>query len=508
MAARHVTATQAIPHDLYLEQSLLAIALGGISGQARAVAHLVELDLAVWYKPSHATIADAIRRIAAAGRDVDLVSVTAQLRDDGMLDHIGGNKALLELATAPETSSNPDTAAKQLADLAQRRRVLTIASDLSDLAARSDAGTALASARDLLDHEMRAIDRPTNLEVPDIAKVVAGNLEPETTTILTRRDGMALLYPGRLHSFSAEPEAGKSWIALAACVEVITAGGAAIYVDWEDTPTGIISRCLALGTPAADLVERFAYVRPLGTWGPAEVIHMATLCSTYYPDLVVLDGVAEALQRDGLAENEAADWVSWVERVARPIARTGATVVMLDHVTKTPDGRGRYARGTGAKLASIDGAAYELHVTRPFSRNEAGAFEVLLNKDRLGFIRGDSRKVAVATLTPHAGGARVEFELYSPDAAPAVGFRPTEAMEHLSEVLETGDLDLKAAAAQMPTRVRKPTVTQALAALVREGYVEERHIGGKRVLHSVRPFRRHPTDTDTPPIDADRRLDF
>lgn len=498
--------TPRIPHDLEAERALLGAALCEIPNAVDAVA---TLPPNTWYKPAHGHIAHAITQLTTTGHPTDTITVADHLRRDHLLDTIGGAHNLIVIQGAAGGVAHPPTHARILADLAARRRVITLAHDLTQLAHHADPGTALLSARDLLDTEARTAQRTTNLEIPDMTAILNGNLDVEPTTILTRGDGLSLLYPGRLHAFWAEPESGKSWLALAAAAEVLAAGAAVIYIDYEDTPRGIVGRMLALGATPADLIDRFTYIRPLDTWGPAETAQLAELVDTTDPDLVIIDGIAEALQRDGLDENSAVDWVAWTERIARPIARTGAAVLMLDHVVKNPEQRGRHGRGTGAKLGSIDGAAYELRTVRPFSRNTPGTLDIYVSKDRPGYVRGDNRKVAVANITPHGAGARVDVELHHPDDAPPSGFRPTGVMEALSRVLEVGDLDPKAAAAHMP-RTKRSTFGDAVAALTTEGYIDQRRDQGKPVLHSIRPYRRT-DDRDAgnrPEPDPQPALDF
>ena len=47
-------------------------------------------------------------------------------------------------------------------------------------------------------------------------------------------------------------------------------------------------------------------------------------------------------------------------------------MLLVDHVTKSKDDRGRYAIGAQAKLAGIDGAAYSVKMVSPFGRGRTG----------------------------------------------------------------------------------------------------------------------------------------
>ncbi len=53
--------------------------------------------------------------------------------------------------------------------------------------------------------------------------------------------------------------------------------------------------------------------------------------------------------------------------------QTGAAVVMIDHVTKDSESRGRFAIGGQAKLAGLTGAAYTVDVAHPLGTGCAGS---------------------------------------------------------------------------------------------------------------------------------------
>ena len=61
--------------------------------------------------------------------------------------------------------------------------------------------------------------------------------------------------------------------------------------------------------------------------------------------------------------------------------------MLIDHVTKNSDSRGRFAIGAQAKLAGLDGAAYTIEVRKPLGRGMEGALSVRVAKDRPGAVR-------------------------------------------------------------------------------------------------------------------------
>ena len=238
----------------------------------------------------------------------------------------------------------------------------------------------------------------------DLAALADGH-GPPSPELLCRSDGQALLYPGAVHAVSGEPGCGKSWLALAGVAQVVQAGGHAVICDYEDTASTAASRLLALGTePGA--MEQVAYVQiggPVADVGRSWLVDLVTSASVR---LVVLDSVAESLAAEGCSENDAVEVSSWMARIPRTLARAGAAVLLVDHVTKDEGARGRWARGSGAKLATIDGAAYLLSVEIPFSRATSGVATLRLAKDRHGAVGPAGLTVASVRFEVTGGSLR------------------------------------------------------------------------------------------------------
>src|SRR5687768_6675613 len=66
--------------------------------------------------------------------------------------------------------------------------------------------------------------------------------------------------------------------------------------------------------------------------------------------------------------------------------RVGAAVLMLDHVTKSREGRGRFAFGSQHKLASGD-VGFLLEARQPAGIGRTGRTSILISKDRHGALR-------------------------------------------------------------------------------------------------------------------------
>lgn len=484
------------PHNLDAEQAALGAALLS-PGAAAAVVSIADAD--DFYKPAHQHIADALARLMAEDEPrVDVVTVADALRRDGLLTECGGSEYLLTLQNATPAISNAGRYARIVKDTAILRRLIGTAAEISELGyeAQDDPARAIVRAGELLSR-MGTGDAETlsTLEVADVVALLAGNLQPEQPALLTRTDGGALLYPGKMHVFQAEPGAGKGWVSLVAVAEVLAMGGAAGYLDYEDTATGILGRLRTLGVTDAALASRFYYANPAGRFGPAEMLSLRNALDRMNLDLVVIDSVGEALSREGLSEDKADDVNRWTNLLPRMITRTGAAVLMLDHVSKDPEQRGRWARGSGAKLAVIDGVSYQLKVRVPFSRHRPGRVDLVIAKDRPGGVGAIGETVATAHLTPHAAGelVTVRIDPHSTEAAaPTDSWKPTVLMGKVWAALDDSTAPLTATALASLVHSDKPRlVKEAITRLISEGFIAET---GKR----PKTLRTVKTYTDSP----------
>lgn len=498
------------PHDVDAEESAIGAALLDPVAAGAIVERLKPGD---FYKPAHQHIARAIRNVVAAASHVDAITVAAELRRAGVLDEIGGAEYLHTLQNATPSISAAPHYAKIVRECAVLRRMLYAASDITDAAySNADPAQAIARAQDALVHLAQDGDPAagSTLDIADIVALLATDLEPENGTFLTRTDGTSLLYAGKMHVFQAEPSSGKSWISLHAVREVLEIGGAAIYLDFEDTPAGILRRLRNLGCSVDAMRDRLVYARPVGKYGPAERLQVDRILDRLNPDLVVIDGVGESLSRNGLSEDKADDVLRWFDLFPRPIAETGAAVLMIDHVAKDPEQRGRWARGSGAKLGAVDGASYQVKVTTPFSRHRAGAVKLIVAKDRPGqFSIGET--AAIVRIEPHAAGERVVLtvEPDGTDLAITDPHKPTQVMAMISAEIDAAKVPLTPKTLEALVHAKPRTFHAALARLIAEGYVTQAP-GRVKSLRNVRRYhgasqREEPPGIvdDVPPPELD-----
>jgi hypothetical protein len=239
-------------------------------------------------------------------------------------------------------------------------------------------------------------------------------------TLLDRDDGQALLYPASVNLLAGEPSSGKSWVAQAVVRDLVNAGDRVLYLDYEDVLAKVAGRLVALGT-RRDALHQLDYPLSIAKLGPQKVAALAEYVRAVDCPLIIIDGVAEALSAHGLREDVAGDYAAWHDTVPRSLARlTHATVLLIDHVPKPGGNREHgadlYPRGSGHKLAAIDGAAYMVTAIVPFSRSNSGVVTLTIAKDRHGHVGPRRARAAYIRVIPHDNGATVTLLIEQPIA--------------------------------------------------------------------------------------------
>lgn len=211
----------------------------------------------------------------------------------------------------------------------------------------------------------------------------------QEATILKRTDGQGLLYPGKVHSFYGESESGKSWLAQIATAEVLKSYRKVVYIDFESDAIDIAKRLKILGVTKPEAVQYFRYIRPERR-NLIDDPAWLSLLEEGSATLIVIDGVTESLTMWDGATKENDDITKWMREFPRALAKSGAAVILVDHITKNAETRGRFAIGGQAKLATIDGAAYLIEPIKNLAPGGAGALTVRVTKDRPGAVRRNS----------------------------------------------------------------------------------------------------------------------
>lgn len=353
----------------------------------------------------------------------------------------------------------------------------------------------------------------------DLGPILDGDTsgDPEPVT-LTRDDGRKLFYAGKVNGLIGESESGKTWVALAAVTEHLADGDHVAYYDFEDSAAGIVGRLISMGADPAAIRGRFHYASPDEPLTAQAAADIAELLASRAPHLAVVDGVNSAMTLLGLNLKDNKDATEFSQRILRPLKRTGATVITVDHVTKNPDSRGLSAIGAQAKRADIDGAAIIVEAVKKFGRGQEGKLRLTVSKDRPGHVRAISNGATYAgmvTLTSRENGT-VTVTIAAPDMRPAEEkkpWRPTGFMERISKLIEDTPA-ITSRSIQQAITGKASHISDALSALTGEGWVVTETGPRGAVLHtSARPYReasdhpapdrfpvpdRFPTDSPAP----------
>jgi hypothetical protein len=299
-------------------------------------------------------------------------------------------------------------------------------------------------------------------------------------TLMPRSDGaIALLYPGLIHSIHGESESGKSWIVQAEVARVVAGGGRVLFLDFENDYRAVLRRFRALGVTDQQL-RLIDYRNPESAPDTGGAWWRGMFTGEHA--LIVLDGVTDALGLFKMGTKDNDDISTFLRKFPRQLARrTGAAVVLIDHVVKSPDGRGRWAIGGQAKMAGLDGAAYSVDVLEPLGRGLVGRLSVKVAKDKPGYVRGkasgfDKHRLGdIAVFTMDARGTKIVCRLDPPadplDVDPSAG-PDTDLTRTVLAILAGAEAGMSTSAIARAAHKRPDTINKLLPELEQLGYVE------------------------------------
>ena len=163
-------------------------------------------------------------------------------------------------------------------------------------------------------------------------------------------------------------------------------------------------------------------------------------------------------------------------------------MVLIDHVTKDSDSRGRWSIGAQHKLAKTD-VQYHLKVTQPLGIGLVGRVLIRVEKDRPGHVRALANGKTVAELiAPSDADGRMQLALQPVDETSDAGWRPTGYMEKVSRALEAEPgLNIRRVREAVPGG--NEYIDRALDVLVHEDKVESRPKGAAKCHYVIVPYR-------------------
>lgn len=335
----------------------------------------------------------------------------------------------------------------------------------------------------------------------DLGPLFNGTAEQLAPNLFVRDDGQPILYPGKAHAFNGEPESGKSWAALLACVQAVNDGHHVLYIDFEDTAPTVVQRLIQLGARPDAVLDRFTYISPADplVWHDkvtASSLEFTEVLERHDYALGIIDGVTEAMVIHGLDINSNNDVATFYKTLPRRLQREGMATVQIDHVPKAKEGRGRGGIGGQHKLAGID-VSFVFDVIAPFGIGRTGTAKVSIEKDRPGQLRqhASGRRIGDFTLTSDPASATpLRAELKAPEAVVSKGdhWQPTHLMAAVASFVSDCN-----AAGEHPSqhtieagvRGKAENIRNAIAELIRIDCLKTGLDGRPRHAHTlVKPY--------------------
>jgi hypothetical protein len=306
--------------------------------------------------------------------------------------------------------------------------------------------------------------------------------------------GGGILYPGKRHVFSGPQESAKTLAAHAISLDVIRAGGTVLLIDFEMGQWDARDRLRELGATANDF-ERIHYVEPDTPATEGIIGQLLDLT----PTLVVIDAAAGAYDLQGLDDNKRQD----VERFAGVYVRSfwlaGIATVLIDHVVKNADARGKYAIGSERKVGGADvHLGFEV-ASSPLTRGGHGVYRIVTHKDRGGWL--PRPRAAELELRSDSDTHAITWTFREPLTESDDGWQPTVLMEKVSRWLEQQDEPKSRNEVESANLGKsRDYVRKAMDKLLAGEYVVETAGPRKaRMLTSIKPFRTSPDFAATSP---------
>lgn len=309
----------------------------------------------------------------------------------------------------------------------------------------------------------------------DLEPFINGEVEQEIPTIGSIEGGGFCIYAGRQNEIHAEPSVGKTNVELAIVKDVLEKGDDVLFIDPEDTPRGIVNRLRQFGTSPEDIRRGFHYVQDPT---PEELTACIRWNETHNVKVVILDGLAEALAGFGYNEREEKDVLKFFRLYTRPFADAGAAVLISDHVVKDNDSRGRWSRGSGAKMGRYDGVSFEARLVQAYAPGVPGKVKLVVAKDRNGGVGQKGHCPAEILFEPFENGTRVR--IIEPEQK---GFQPSALMEKVSRAIEA---DPNISARSLRKLGKAEYVDLAINNLNKTGYLRVHNLGsGKKTEYTL-----------------------
>ena len=214
-----------------------------------------------------------------------------------------------------------------------------------------------------------------------------------------------LIYAGKRHVISGPPEATKTLVSLIFGLELMrNYGDNFALVDFEMGPVATRQLLADLGATDEELAK-IVYFEEARTPTEDDLRDL----DDAGVKLLVLDSAAGAYRVSGLDDNVRKDAEQFAHSWIDPLFRRGITTILLDHVVKFADGRGKFQIGSERKLGTTD-VHLGFDPVWPLTRGTEGEINVMRHKDRGGYLSNPVAARVVLRSDPSSHRVTWEFK--------------------------------------------------------------------------------------------------
>jgi hypothetical protein len=284
-----------------------------------------------------------------------------------------------------------------------------------------------------------------------------------------------LIYRRKRHVLIGPPEAAKTLAALIVGLEHMRGGhGPFALVDLEMGEHATRLLLEELGA-TADEIRGIWYATPEAPPQQDDLDQLADAGVT----LVIIDAAAGAYGVSALDDNKRADAERFGQLWVEPLWRRDIATLLLDHVVKNSDNRGRFAIGSERKLGGVD-VALGLEAVKQLHRGGRGLIRITTHKDRPGHLPRPRAAEFELRSDPDTHRITWTFRPASDDDPDADTWRPTVLMDRVLEHVNHPFYEPQTRnAIANAVRGKREYVLQAIDLLLEDGQLA---LDGKRVV--------------------------
>ena len=220
MSERHMQ-----PHDLDAEESVLGACL--VSPAAAAVVTDI-IEPEDFYRPNHGTVFKSMMKMFGKGVEIDQVTLSGQLEEDGVLERVGGKAFIHTLAETVPAAGNAAQYATIVRDLATRRSLIRVAQEVAEMGYTANEQTVdqiIDRSEEMLYGVSRHAVEDQGHEIADLGAAAVQRIDAardgkrtagHPTGYVTLDSVLGGLAESNLSLLAARPSQGKT--ALATCI--------------------------------------------------------------------------------------------------------------------------------------------------------------------------------------------------------------------------------------------------------------------------------------------------